>query len=106
MAESGTNLTTRVVIILLIVAGILEGAICVAAYYRGHRQAEAAVAEAKNEAEQARKEADARVQAAEEEKAGAAKRLDLAKASFDEQSTKRAAAEKEAERLAANSTPL
>ena len=51
MATFWANPTTRIAIILLTVAGVLESAICVAAHSLGRRQADAALAKVKSEAD-------------------------------------------------------
>jgi hypothetical protein len=91
--------TTRIVIILLIAAGILESAICVAAHSLGRRRGEASVAQVQSQADADRKESADRLAIAERDNAELVNQLELAKANFDEQAKKLAAAEKESQRL-------
>ena len=102
MAAFWANPTTRIAIILLAVAGVLESAICVAAHSLGRRQANAALAQVKNEADEARKDEARRVEAAEAEKADLAGQLDGLRAKLDDRAEKLAAAEKELSRLRAD----
>jgi hypothetical protein len=94
-----TNPTTRIAIILLIAAGVLESAICVAAHSLGRRRGEAALAQVKSQAEEVQSDAAQRLAAADDEKADLGKRLALAKAKSDEQAKKLVATEKEIARL-------
>ena len=103
---TATNLTTRILISLLVMAGILECAICVAAHSLGRRQAEASLAQATSQAEEARKDAADRLETAERENADFRKQLadfrkqlEVAKADMERRAEKLAAAEKEALRL-------
>jgi hypothetical protein len=91
--------TTRILIILLLAAGILESAICIAAHSLGRRRGEAAVAQVQNQADADRKEAADRLATAEHANADLGKQLDLAKTNIEEQAKKLAAAEKESLRL-------
>jgi hypothetical protein len=99
MANDEPMSTTRIVIILLVAAGILESALCVASHSLGRRRGEANVAQVQNRADADRQEAADRLAAAEHNNANLVSQLVLAKANFDEQAKKLAAAEKETERL-------
>jgi hypothetical protein len=84
--------TARILIILLLAAGILESAICVAAHSLGRRRGEAAVAVVQSQADDDRKEAADRIGVLEHKKADLAKQL-------DDLTKKFAATEKDVERL-------
>jgi hypothetical protein len=75
---------------------MLACAIVVVASSRGLSRAEAAVAQAKSDAEEARKNAATRIDALEKDNAVLKKQIELAKADFVKQAEKLASAEKEA----------
>src|SRR5208282_374619 len=83
------------IIALALVAGVLFCAIFVAANSPGHSRSEAALADAKAQAEDACREAALRT----EDNADLRKRLDAAKAELEARAEKVAAAEKETSRL-------
>lgn len=90
---------TRMVIILLVAAGILESALCVAAHSLGRRRGEASVAQVQSQADADRKDAADRLGSLERDNAELVKQLELAKTNFDEKAKKLAAIQKDAERL-------
>jgi hypothetical protein len=96
---SETNPATRILIILLVAAGILETAVCIAAHSLGRRRGEANVALVQNQADADRKDAADHLASAQRENGDLVKQLELAKANFDEQAKKLAAIEKETESL-------
>lgn len=103
MAQTPSYSTRRTLIVLLTVAaGVLAFAIGVAAYSPSRLRAAAALAEAKSQAEEDRKNAADRIERLEAENADLKKRLALATADVDRQAEKLAAAEKELVRLRAD----
>ncbi len=99
MSSSESMPTTRILIILLIAAGILESAICVAAHSLGRRRGEAAVAQVQSQADADRIDAADRLATAGRDQAELVKKLELAKANCDEKTKNLVAAEKETQRL-------
>ena len=95
MATNEPMPTTRILIILLIAAGILESAICVAAHSLGRRRGEAAVTQVQSQADADRKDAADHLATADRNNAELVKKLELAKANMDDQAKKLAATEKE-----------
>ncbi|MGA2253384.1 MAG: EF-hand domain-containing protein [Thermoguttaceae bacterium] len=96
-AETAINPTMRILTVLLaVVAGVLSCAIYVTANSTRRAQAEAALAESKSRAEEARQAADDRVESLERENADLRKQLELAKANLDQRAEKLVAAEQQA----------
>jgi hypothetical protein len=99
-AKTAIDPTMRILIVLLAVAaGILACAIYVAANSPGYIRAEAALAAARSQAEEAGNEAAERIEKLERENAALRKQLELATANLDRQSEKLAVAEQQALRL-------
>ena len=90
---------TRMVVILLVAAGILESALCVAAHSLGRRRGEASLAQVQSQADADRKDAADRLATLERDNAELAKQLALAKTNFDEQAKRLAAVQKDVERM-------
>ena len=90
------------IVLLAVAAGILCCGIYVAANSPAHSRAETDLAEAKNQAEEARKAAAERIETLEQENTALEKQLELAKSNLDGRTEKLAAAEKEALRLRAD----
>ncbi|MGO9115837.1 MAG: EF-hand domain-containing protein [Thermoguttaceae bacterium] len=100
MAKTAINPTLHTLIVLLAaVAGILACAIYVAANSPARSRAEAALAEANKQAEEARKDAAERIETLQQKNAELRKQLELAKANLDQRAEKLAAAEQNALRL-------
>ncbi len=99
MAAIWANPTTRIAALLLVVAGVLESAICVAAHSLGRRQGDVALAQVKNDAEEARKDEAERLERAKAEKDDLAEQLDRANAKLNGLAEKLDATEKELVRL-------
>jgi DNA repair exonuclease SbcCD ATPase subunit len=109
MTAIWANSMTRITTILLIVVSVLESALCVAAHSLGRRQADAVVAQVKDESDEARKRDAERLASAEAEQADLSKqlgnvnaKLEDFKAKLDDRAEKLAAAEKEIVRLRAD----
>ena len=100
MEQTASNPTMRNLIVLLaVVAGILGSAIFVTAKSPSRLRAEAALAQAKSEAEDARKEFAQRIETLEGENADLRKQLEQATASLNVRAEKLAVAEQEVLRL-------